>query len=225
MPEPEPMTWKDAEWWEKQETMFAANTHIIKSALALARLEKARADKVAQQYEDAGREGFILADSLRVRAEKAEKERDEEISDDADFWEKKAAKAEQRAMILDDQVVLLTEQCQRLEARLAAAEKPAEVREMKMTIPTKWPEMEARIAGLLPNYSRWKDSLAMSALLDLRDQIQESCATLAKIERVASDFPQDRSLSLTIKSLRRRQKELELAFEEEADDLTELAAL
>ena len=65
----------------------------------------------------------------------------------------------------------------------------------------------------------------MSALLDLRDQIQESCATLAKIERVASDFPQDRSLSLTIKSLRRRQKELELAFEEEADDLTELAAL
>ena len=47
MPEPEPMTWKDAEWWEKQETMFAANTHIIKSALALARLEKARAEDIS----------------------------------------------------------------------------------------------------------------------------------------------------------------------------------
>ena len=45
MPEPKPMTWEDAEWWEKQETMFAANTHIIKNALALARQEKALREK------------------------------------------------------------------------------------------------------------------------------------------------------------------------------------
>jgi len=71
MPEQEPMTWEEAEWWEKQELCFSANTHIIWCSIALARQEKAR-------------------------AEKAEKERDEAISEDADFWEKKAAKAEDR---------------------------------------------------------------------------------------------------------------------------------
>jgi len=101
MSERDAMTWKDAEWWEKQELFYSANIHIIWQAIALARQEKAR-------------------------AEKAEKERDEEISEDADFWEKKAAKVEQRAMILDDQLVLLTEQCQRLEARLVATKNLAD---------------------------------------------------------------------------------------------------
>ena len=60
MGEHEPMSWEDAEWWEKHKLFSVPNVHIIRQAIALARQEEAR-------------------------AEKAEKERDEAISEDADY--------------------------------------------------------------------------------------------------------------------------------------------
>src|SRR3990167_1450809 len=45
MLEPAPMSWGDAVWWEGHDVLYAANTHIIKSAIALARQEKARVEK------------------------------------------------------------------------------------------------------------------------------------------------------------------------------------
>ena len=81
MPEPEPMSWEEADALKPPSvavgTLQGTYTYWYErtlAAIALARQEKARADKVTQQYEDAGREGFILADGLRVRVDECNKE-------------------------------------------------------------------------------------------------------------------------------------------------------
>ena len=56
----------------------------------------------------------------------------------------------------------------------------------------------------------------MSTLFDLREKLQDITATLTKVEEIAAKSPHDRSVSLTISSLQRRQKDLEAAFAAEA---------
>ena len=110
-PEYPPMTWEEAEWWEKHKLFFAANIHIIWQAIALARKVKARVDECNEELKELRHkcgcrfdnihkskllEECLYHAEIRECAEKAEKERDEEISKETDFWEKKAAKAEAR---------------------------------------------------------------------------------------------------------------------------------
>ena len=101
MPVPEPMPREEADALRGLD----ADEETMRRLYALARQEKARALRLDDQL-------LMLTDQCRrteARAKEAEKERDEEISEETDFWEKKAAKAEARLVAAAAAVKELTE--------------------------------------------------------------------------------------------------------------------
>lgn len=59
----------------------------------------------------------------------------------------------------------------------------------------------------------------MSRLLEIQDNLQDTAATIARLERALSEDPQSRSLVAMIGSLEKRQQKLEADFLLEADSL------